>query len=85
MRNAALAYLLVLATLPSALRAAAPVVPSGVVASIEDRVAYGYTPGVIVGMVNPDGRTIFAHGSRSHVDPTTPDASINSPVLQPEA
>ena len=55
--------------------AALPVVPAEVVQSVKDRVDFGYTPGVIVGMINADGRTVFAYGAKSYEDPTLPDTS----------
>lgn len=50
--------------------AAPPAIPSGVQARARDRVDYGYNPGIVIGMVNADGRTVFAYGSHSWDDPT---------------
>lgn len=53
--------------------AAAPVVPSDVWAALQRRVDLEYTPGMIIGMVNADGRTIAGYGARSWDDATLPD------------
>lgn len=53
--------------------AAPPVVPSSARTNAQQRVDYGYTPGLIIGMINADGRTIKSFGARSWDDATPPD------------
>lgn len=69
------AALATLIALPAPLAAAPPVIPRDVQASVQRRVAYGYTPSVTIGMVNADGRTTWSHGTRSWDDPTPADES----------
>ncbi|MGJ8698250.1 MAG: serine hydrolase domain-containing protein [Verrucomicrobiaceae bacterium] len=69
-RHLAIAGLIALST--SAL-AAPPVIPEVVKANIRKRVDFGYVPGIVVTMVNPDGTTTFSYGTYSHNDPRTPD------------
>ncbi|MBM3834507.1 MAG: beta-lactamase family protein [Verrucomicrobia bacterium] len=47
------------------LSAGPPVVPVSVQSNIRERVDYGYTPGLIVGLVNAEGRACFSYGRAS--------------------
>ncbi len=53
--------------------AAPPVVPADASAAAQRRVDLGYTPGLVIGLVNADGRTTWSYGGRSWSDPTPPD------------
>ncbi|MBX3731390.1 MAG: beta-lactamase family protein [Verrucomicrobiae bacterium] len=44
--------------------AAPPVIPAAVRSSARQRVDYGYAPGIVIAMVNAEGRTYFTHGRR---------------------
>ena len=50
-------------SLAISLYGAPPVIPISVKSVIRQRVDYGYSPSVIVGMVNADGRAFFSYGS----------------------
>lgn len=53
--------------------AAAPVITPAVQASIRARVDYAYNPGIVVGMVNADGRTFFSYGQTAYDSGVLPD------------
>lgn len=44
--------------------AAPPVVPESIKTRVRQRVDYGYSAGVVVGMINVEGRATFAYGNR---------------------
>jgi len=43
-----------------------PVIPEEAKASVRQRVDNGYTPGIVICMVNADGRTCYSYGGLSH-------------------
>jgi len=45
--------------------AAAPVIPMSVTRTIRERVDYGHSVGLVVGMINGDGRSYFSYGKPS--------------------
>jgi len=47
---------------PLLLTAEPPVVPADVQTTIRERVDYGYAPGIVLGLRNQDGTTLFAYG-----------------------
>jgi len=53
--------------------AAAPVIAPAVQASIRARVDYAYNPGIVVGMVNSDGRAYFSYGQTAYDSGVLPD------------
>lgn len=53
--------------------AAVPVIPPAVQASIRARVDYAYNPGIVVGMVNADGRAHFSYGQTAYDSGVPPD------------
>ena len=53
--------------------AAAPVIAPAVQASIRARVDYAYNPGIVVGMVNADGRAFFSYGQTAYDSGVLPD------------
>ena len=55
-------------------RAAAPVVPDRVRSVIRQRVDIGYNIGIVVGMINADGRVYFSSGSTAIGQTYAPDA-----------
>ncbi len=55
-------------------RAAAPVVPDRVRSVIRQRVDIGYNIGIVVGMINADGRVYFSSGSTAIGQTNAPDA-----------
>lgn len=55
-----LAALLVLGR--AALRAQAPAIPQEAIANIQARVTNGFTPGIVVGMINSTGATYYSYG-----------------------
>lgn len=66
-------FLLGLAISPARVFCAAPVISSSVRAAIRTRVDYGYNPGIIVGIVNEDGRAYFSYGQTSFENGSVPD------------
>ena len=54
--------------------AAAPVITPAVQASIRARVDYAYNPGIVVGMVNADGRAYFSYGQTAYDSGVLPNA-----------
>ena len=52
---------------------APPVISSAVKASIRSRVNNQYTPGMVVGMVNADGRAFYSYGQTAYGSNRTPD------------
>lgn len=57
------------------LDAAPPVVPTDVRHRAQQRVDFGYTPGIVIGIINPEGRAFFSYGNRSWTDPTPTDSA----------
>src|SRR5687768_6871573 len=55
-------------------RAAAPVIPQSVRDNLQRRVEYGHVTGVVVGLINRDGRTFFSAGRVRAEAEVTPDA-----------
>ena len=53
--------------------AAPPVISSSVKSSIRSRVDYQYTSGMVVGMVNADGRAFYGYGGTSFDADQSPD------------
>ncbi len=53
---------LVLLLLPCCLKAAADLIPATVSEAVRERVDEGYCVGIVVGMLNPQGREYFAYG-----------------------
>lgn len=53
--------------------AAVPVITPAVQASIRARVDYAYNPGIVVGMVNADGRAYFSYGQTAYDSGVPPD------------
>lgn len=53
--------------------AAVPVITPAVQASIRARVDYAYNPGIVVGMVNADGRAYFRYGQTAYDSGVPPD------------
>lgn len=53
--------------------AAVPVITPVVQASIRTRVDYAYNPGIVVGMVNADGRAFFSYGQTAYDSGVLPD------------
>jgi CubicO group peptidase (beta-lactamase class C family) len=53
--------------------AGAPVIPAEVQASIRSRVDFAYNPGIVVGMVNADGRAFFSYGQTAYDSGVLPD------------
>ena len=53
--------------------AAVPVITPAVQASIRARVDYAYNPGIVVGMVNADGRAFFSYGQTAYDSGVLPD------------
>jgi CubicO group peptidase (beta-lactamase class C family) len=66
-----LIYLIFSLILP--LNAAPPVIPNNVKSVIRQRVDYGYSPSLIVGMVNGDGRTYYSYGTTTLESERLPD------------
>ncbi len=54
--------------------AGVPVITPAVQASIRARVDYAYNPGIVVGMVNADGRAYFGYGQTAYDSGVLPDA-----------
>ncbi len=52
---------------------APPVISSAVKASIRSRVDNGYTPSIVIGMVNKDGRSFYGYGQTSYDSSRSPD------------
>ena len=55
--------------------AAPPTVPADVQNAARQRVDLGYTPGMVIGMVNADGRATWSYGAKSWADPAAPDGA----------
>lgn len=54
-------------------RGAAPVIPESVARSARQRVEYGYSAGIAIGMINRDGRTFAGYGEKRLGDGVAPD------------
>ncbi len=59
--------------LPSTSSGAPPIIPPTAIANVEERIEAGYTPGLIIGMINSDGRTVMSFGRKSWTDDSPPD------------
>lgn len=59
--------------LPSTGSGAPPIIPPTAIANVEERIEAGYTPGLIIGMINSDGRTVMSFGRKSWADDSPPD------------
>ncbi|MGE3309639.1 MAG: serine hydrolase domain-containing protein [Limisphaerales bacterium] len=69
-------HFLLLAIASACLRdgvAAVPTIPASVANVVRQRVDYGYSAGIAVGMVNRDGRAFLGHGRKSLTDGGTID------------
>jgi CubicO group peptidase (beta-lactamase class C family) len=69
------AYYLALVASVAGAFAAPPIVPGDVRDAVQERVDFGYTPGVVIGVINADGRTTWSYGARSWEDATMPDST----------